>query len=109
MCRPASNTGWPAHRLVVAYHGPSSAPDLTATLYVYDHNSQRYYQVGTGTLKAEQLNYFSIVSIAEPPVRADNMDQNAAGGMELVLIVTPPSPGIVGTYVFSMAPDLVQQ
>lgn len=104
------NTGWPAHRMVIAYHGPAAAPALTGTLYVWDANTQRYYVVASAfTLTAEALAYVSIVSIANPPTRNDNMDQALGGGTAFLLIVTPAAATTNGTYTFAMAPDLVQQ
>lgn len=104
------NIGWPAHRMIIAYHGPTSAATLTGTLYAWDTNSQRYYIVAAAfNLVPETLNFVSIVSVANPPTRSGNMDQALAGGTSFILVVTPTAATTNGSYVFSMAPDLVQQ
>jgi hypothetical protein len=101
--------GWPAHRLAVGYHGPATAPNLSAQLYVFDKNSQRYYAVGAAvTMTAESISFFSLVCVANQPVTSANMQNSNAGASDYCLIVTP-SGAVNGTYVFSMAPDLVDQ
>jgi hypothetical protein len=102
------NNGIPPHRLAIAYHGPTTAPALTATLYVWDANTQRYYAVSTAfTLTAEAITFVSIMTIANPPPSSANMDQGMAGGASFVLIVNPTAATTNGTYTFAMGPDLV--
>lgn len=111
--RVRDQVGWPAHRLAVAYTGPTgAAPYMPADLYAWDANSQAWYKVheATKSLRLGRLVYFDLVGLAEPPVLKANLDTATVGGVDLLLIVTPPptaafSPPL-GNYVFSMGADL---
>lgn len=112
VCAISNAAGWPSHRVAVSYKGPVGATALAAQIWIFDHETAAWYEVGAPVnIVANRINYFDIIGLADPPAVGNNVGPNArpsSGGTEIMLIVQDdlvgPAPN--GTYTFAMGPDL---
>ena len=105
MCSFASLSGWPMHRIAVAYKGPAAAIALSANIALWDEQTQHWYLVGAAqNITPDRLTFFDVVALLAPPqTQAQNGATN--GSCEAMLIVSDgATPN--GEYVFAMGPDL---
>lgn len=98
------------HRVAVGYwFSGGSGADLTATLWVYDSNSEKWYECSTGTLKDGTLTYFRVPYLADPPQTGANLSTPTSGAAQYMLSVADPGVGAGnGVYHFVMGPDTSQ-
>lgn len=94
-------------RVAVGYwFSAGSGAALTATLWVFDRNSEKWFMASTGTLTDGQLTYFRVPYLADPPQTSANMSSPTSGGVEYMLSVADPGAGAAnGVYHFVMGPD----
>ncbi len=97
-------------RIAVGYwFSEGSGVALTATLWVFDRNSEKWFEVSTGTLNDGQITYFRAPYLADPPQTSANMQNPTSGGAEYMLSVADPGSGAAsGVYHFVMGPDTAQ-
>ena len=114
-----SNQGWPPHRVVVGYAVfdqttklQTASADVQGQLWVWDSATGAWLRAGTPVaLKANQLNFFDIVSLMDSPF-LNNKGQNQAsgqGGVEAMLLVDTASGAINGEHRFGLGLDLTVQ
>jgi hypothetical protein len=104
-----SDQGWPAHRVAVAYNGPVGALALVAQLWVFDHLTEAWYEVGApGSLTPNRITYFDVTAIVSR--RAGGASGLGAppsqGHIEALLVVQAAGGDPAGTYTFAMGADL---
>lgn len=96
----------PMNRVAVGwwYEGGGAAPaTLPVTIYVYDENSEKWYEAATSTLVNGKITYLKCTALADPPQTAANMG-TPQHGVD-VLIVVEDNSGADGTYHFVAGPD----
>lgn len=104
-----SDQGWPAHRVAVTYKGPGGALVLPAQLWLYDHLTEAWYEVGAPTtLTKNRINYFDTLGlVSRRPTGSEGLSAPPSQGhLEALLVVQPAGGDPAGEYVFAMAADL---
>jgi hypothetical protein len=102
-----SNQGWPGHRVAVSYRGPAAALVLPAQVWIFDHKTEAWYEVGApGTLTPNRISYFDVVSLLDPPTTALDPATPSSGSHEVLLIVQPAGGDPGGEYVFGLGVDM---
>ena len=95
--------GWPCHRVAVVYRGPPGAPPLPAELYMWEEQTQHWYQIGAPvSLVPGAVAFFDVVGVLD----GNDALTPTAGSIAVFLRVTDPGGTPAGEYVFAVAPDL---
>jgi hypothetical protein len=107
-CRFLNLEGWPVHRVAVAYRAPSGVLALTATMYFWESQLERWIQVGApGTVTPGQVSFFDCVSLLDTLQTRSGLDQGSPtrGSLAQLLIVDAGlAPG--GEHRFAIGADL---
>lgn len=99
----SSNDGWPVHRVAVAYKGPGGAPTLPAQIWVYDAETESWYEVGAPVnLTRNRLTYLDLPALADPIGQPGGA---SSGGVVMALVVLDNSAPS-GEYTFAFGADL---
>ena len=100
----STSSGFPVHRIAVAYKGPPAAIALAAQVWLYDDLTGAWYEVGAPiNITANRINYFDVCALGEPsPV----LNAGATAGSISAMLVVQGGVTPDGEYVFAMAPDL---
>jgi len=112
ICGFANGSGFPAHRVAVTYRGPAAAIGLVAQLWLYDHLTLAWYEVGAPlTIVPNRVNFFDVVALSDPPqiARASlpvGGSVVATAGSIAAMLVVQDGATPNGEYVFAMGPDL---
>lgn len=105
-----SNQGWPAHRIAVAYKGPTGAPTISGQVWVYDHLTNGWYEVGApAAMVPNRITYFDVPAIVDVPPTSQNgglLTPPGQGNIEAVVVVQPAGSMPTGAYTFAMGADL---
>lgn len=104
-----SDQGWPAHRIAVSYKGPVGALTLVGQIWLFDRQTQAWYEVGAPTnMVPNRLTYFDVVGlVSRRPTSADGLSIDASqGNIEALLVVQAAGGDPNGTYTFAMGADL---
>jgi hypothetical protein len=106
---PANINGYPVQRVSVGYFytGAGVAPDIAATVWIWDGNTERWFKTGSGTLKNATVQWFDAPALCNPPQGVMTGQATGTSGSIDVLVV-PEKPGGApdGTYTFIVGADV---
>lgn len=104
--------GNPSHRIAIGFRfdpngGGGTTGTLTAKVWAYDSNSEKWYLCGSATLTDGQLSFVRVPYIADPPQTSGNLGKPTSGGATYLITVADPGAGSgTGIYTFVAGPDL---
>ena len=102
-----NNNGWPCHRIAVAYKGPPLPVALNGTLWMWEDQTQHWYQIGgTVSIAPDAISFFDVVGLLDTANTRGDLNQAAAGSLAVQLVVTDPGGAPAGTHTFAVGPDL---
>lgn len=106
--RTSNSSGWPVQRLVVGYKAPSGNIALTCTVYVWDANSQAWFQIGSSRqLMTGKLSYFDSLGLNEAPQIRSNVELASPGSTYLAVVISDGSGNAPnGEHVFVVGSDI---
>lgn len=115
-CKIRDIVGCIVQRVAVAWWTSAATPvALNGSLYAWDEGMNRWFLLNATPLSMppNQVVYFDVPAIAEPPSNAKSVlgtGQNGASAtsntIDVMLIVTDPGAAVNGTYNIGMGPDL---
>lgn len=106
--RSSNINGWPVQRLVIGYKAPSGNIALSCTVYVWDTNSQSWFQVGSSRqLMPGKLSYFDSLGLNESAQIRANVEMASSGSTYLAILITDGSNNAPnGEHVFVVGSDI---
>lgn len=104
-----TTAGFPAHRLAIGLKytgvGAPGAQTFATTVYLWEDQTQAWYQLSTGTLVVGQITFFDCIRPLEPVPTQANQQAPTAGSLALYIFVADPGAGAPnGTYDVVVAP-----
>jgi hypothetical protein len=107
--RFTNTSGWPTHRIAVAYKyvGGGAPIGLPSTLYFWDQATERWYTLEAAkSLVADTIVFFDVVSLMDGTQTSSALGTPSQGSIEAYLRVTDPGAAPDGEHYFSMGADL---
>jgi hypothetical protein len=112
-CKIRDINGWPVQRIAVCWTstGGGLVP-INGDLYFWEAATQHWYKINDAplSLKPNQLFFFDVVSISDPPITGAALKASGssgqAGALQVQLVLTDPGAAAAVTYVVAMGPDL---
>ncbi|GAC1475526.1 MAG: hypothetical protein PVSMB8_00040 [Vulcanimicrobiaceae bacterium] len=109
--RFVSINGWPTHRiaLVYKYIGGGGAIALPTTMWFWEEQTRRWYQIGASqNVTVDRVFFFDVVALLDRSKAGPDASslESLEGSISQLVLATDPGAAPDGEHQFAVAPDL---